>query len=249
MRKLLIVLSLIYAGHVQASEALCDNDLEMLKRVLTKENISSKVCSGSTTPLVNAISQRHFTIAEYLLEEGADANQNVGYVPSERRPLFVLAASLNAPYSVLRKFVDQGIILEARDDYWGTALCAAAQSQSVDSVLALLKLGADVTFFRRGGQPPLGCAVDRLRINVEKFDLIVKELVAKGADINRYGMLSQTPLHACLDSYLYQRLPTVKVLLKYGANPHIRSGRGFTALDLAEKNGHDDVAKYLRNLK
>ncbi len=71
---------------------------------------------------------------------------------------------------------------------------------------------------------------------------LVKELVAKGVEINKANNEGWTPLHAAAQN---GHLDIVKYLINKGANLKEKNRNGETALSLAKKNGFDEIVNYL----
>jgi hypothetical protein len=88
-----------------------------------------------------------------------------------------------------------------------------------------------------------------LHLAVQKNYLeIVKILIEKGANINALASdlsyTHMTPLHYAA---LTGNLGAVKILLAWGANPHLENGRLYTASTIAYQHGFVDVARYIEN--
>ena len=69
---------------------------------------------------------------------------------------------------------------------------------------------------------------------------IVQYLIESGSDVNAKG--NETALHQASEM---GNLEVVKILLKNGADPDIKSVDGKTPKDVAMENNHDDVVQIL----
>jgi uncharacterized protein len=73
----------------------------------------------------------------------------------------------------------------------------------------------------------------------------MKEAIELGADVNEADESGYTPLHGAAENGI---VPNVDLLLKNGANTHLKSN-GLTAWELAKKNGHLEVVKMIKSAK
>lgn len=70
----------------------------------------------------------------------------------------------------------------------------------------------------------------------------VADLVGKGGDVNDIGVYGMTPL---VEATYYGFAPTVRTLLKHGADPNIQDKDKRTALHYAAASGRKDIVKIL----
>jgi ankyrin repeat protein len=84
---------------------------------------------------------------------------------------------------------------------------------------------------------------DELRSAVEKNDIKkVKELIAKGADVNAKDNHGTTPL---MFAALMERAEAAKVLIEKGADVNAKDPEGWTPLIFAIRLGQAEIAKLL----
>lgn len=109
-----------------------------------------------------------------------------------------------------------------RENWYGTALHAAAEAGHVSAILELVKAGVDVNIKQRGGRSPLHCAT------VSGHRSAIQTLLDLGADINLVCGNRYTALQYAI---LWEHsLEIIQILLERGANTEIQSAGGVTAL-------------------
>ena len=128
----------------------------------------------------------------------------------------------------VREFLDSGLSVETKDVGGTPLLLTAAEHGSTRIVKILLERGANPNI-RSGhhGRSPLHWAC-------ENFDVeSIKELVARGADVNAADDHGHTPLMVAANT---TDRDTVKFLIEHGANPNAVSRDGNTPLSLAKRD-------------
>lgn len=104
----------------------------------------------------------------------------------------------------------------------------------------LLDAGADVRAVSRNSEGNLAINAAAAGPRADRRPEIVKLLIARGAHVDGRGSpTAHTPLH---EAAFNGDLPLVRLLLDRGADRALRTGEGETALDVAVKQGHHDVA-------
>jgi len=158
----------------------------------------------------------------------------------------------------VRRLLDGGADVNARDTSEWTPLHLAASKSHVETTALLLDRGADVDAKEDVGWTPLHVAA---RFGHTKVGAL---LIERGADVNARDGGDQTPLHTAARA---GETEAVNLLLDFGADarardngretPSHRAGRllglddvdagGWTPLQWAESAGHDDTADALRS--
>lgn len=129
-------------------------------------------------------------------------------------------------------------------EYLGETLlmyCCASNNEYVikKNIELLFKYGADVNILNENGQDALMIFCEN---NEEDPKNIVSLLLKYGANANLVDKHNYSTL---MWSCGYGNKKIIKLLLEYGADKTIKNDRGQTALDVARKEGFDDVVKLL----
>ena len=124
-----------------------------------------------------------------------------------------------------------------------SVLGLAAFFKRRDVVRFLLEAGADVRpASRAGGFTPLHSAV---ATDAGACDaLIVRMLLAKGADPNARSQSGGTPLHTA--AFTGDRT-VLDLLLEHGGDPSIKNEQGKTSAEVARERGNPEVARLLED--
>ncbi|PHH93306.1 hypothetical protein CDD83_8005 [Cordyceps sp. RAO-2017] len=154
------------------------------------------------------------------------------YVNNKGHGLLHLAATLgkvDVLRHVHRKYkCDISLSNQSHSD---TPLTCACRAANLDCALYLLENGADANGTQFGQESPLHCIVNFAETEMER---IVKKLLEAGADIEKSTSASRKDVRGILSDWednssirlaplgravLFQSLPAVRVLLRYGASP------------------------------
>ena len=100
------------------------------------------------------------------------------------------AATLQGNLDAVRRHIDAGSDLNAKDAYGSTPLVVAATFGKTDAARALIDAGADMTITNNEGSTPLHIAAFLCRTE------IVQALLDKGADKNARNKAGRTALEA-----------------------------------------------------
>ena len=131
------------------------------------------------------------------------------------------------------RLVDAGESLDELDADGHTLLWVAARHRKPDAVRHLLKLEVDPNDGGRNTDPPLLVATVMGRASECK--LIVEQLIAAGANINRVSsQYAETALHYAVRSKNWE---VAELLINAGANVDSQSSAGYTPLQFAVVNG------------
>ncbi len=182
--------------------------------------ISERIPSGffattggypETSAIFEAISNKHFTIAEYLLD------QDISVPPSA----LAVAGARGTP-ELLERLVDKGAQINtiSTNQFYRTALSEAAHSGQIENMIWLLDHGADANL-------PLPHSSNLNEAIRGLHPQAVKLLIESGAKVDALiGSQAETALHRAI--YMYtggkhdQQIQIVAILLENGANPNHR---------------------------
>ena len=177
--------------------------------------------------------------------------------------------------ATLRRLLDAGVPVDARDGRGRTALLAATHADRIDAARLLIERGADVNAKDQMQDSPFLYAGAEGRLHILRLTL------AAGADLastNRYGGTALIPaahhghvetvrelLKTRIDIDHVNRLgwtalleaivlgdggaahtEIVRLLVAHGANVHLADAQGVTPLAHAEQRGQRTIAEILR---
>ncbi|XP_058800378.1 protein fem-1 homolog A [Phymastichus coffea] len=190
-------------------------------------------------PLFIVCKRGHVEIVEYLIKVcHADIEQRGLYeVPDDRSihcvtPLWCAAVSGKLP--VLKCLISHGADVNAISDSGSTPVRSACFMTHLDIVCCLVENGADILQANFNGGT---CLIN----SVQSVELCTY-LLQHGANVNATDIQSKTALHYAIQEH---RFETMKLLLEYNANPHLRSRYNDDALQTACLKGATQIFDYL----
>lgn len=156
--------------------------------------------------------------------------------PRAGRDKELFAAAMQGDTSAVTQLIEEGVNVNAGDDFRRTALSHAAFAGHLDTVRALLERGANADLANMQRRTPLVLAADQGHTDV------VVRLIEAGADVNHRGIFDQTAL--ILASW-QGHIETVRALLDAGADLNVEDCTGNTALTLTATEPQPDVVRLL----
>jgi ankyrin repeat protein len=206
-------------------EAIKKNDISKVRSLINKrEDINAPLAGLGINPLwlaVNIGLPELFEIIELLIQRGADVNlreEVVGATP-------LMSASMNGLTEIGELLIKNKANVNEKNYDGQSALHWACEQGHVDFVELLIENGADVNAKCIAG--PQGALNDPFI-----GPLLIKSTFAGG-----------TPL---MSASFKGKEEVVLLLLQNKADPTLLNDHGESALDLAEKNGHTQVADLLK---
>ena len=164
---------------------------------------------------------------------------NVYSTPYEDLIEAIENGNLKAAQSALRNGADVNKM--GCESPYRTPLMIAAEEGKENLAKLLVEYGADVNAVDHYGDTALMWAANDGHLNVVEF------LVEHGANVNA---AATGLIYAGFTALIYASekgyVNMVKYLIKHGANINAKNKNGDTALSIAEKNGHTEVARILR---
>jgi len=155
---------------------------------------------------------------------------NRGQIPSDLERLnpqaeALLLAARDNDVSKIASLIAQGIDVNASGARGATPLMSAAGAGSVDAVRYLIRAGADPNCRAPHGKTALSMAIEYFTPNHSErnkndFTIVVRELIAAGAEINVHDDNGLTPL---LWASAAENEDIARVLLEAGADVNARS--------------------------
>lgn len=195
-------------------------------------NVTKK--DNGYTALMLAVSAKNVKIAELLLTKGADTNINnsLGYHPIHLAALEQDIAMIN----LLAKHcnIDQ----KSNNIEQITALCVATEEGKLESIKALIKLGADLNAPRASNNTlPLHIAFSKNYIS------IAKELIIAGAKIGNLNTNGETELH--MAARIKDGVSIIEILINKGLDINARNMGGGTPILVAAYNNNKNSVDLL----
>jgi ankyrin repeat protein/beta-lactamase regulating signal transducer with metallopeptidase domain len=211
-------------------------DLESMRLLLDAGAAPERYVPGDETPLYHAIRSGEPEAVRLLLDAGVDVEAEI---PGDGNALIVAADRGNE--EIVELLLERGARADAGVSGDGNALIVAARDGNYDLVRLLLDSGADVDAGVRGDGNPLIMAAAAGHLDV------VELLLDRGADVDRVVPGDENALIRAAEGGHYD---VVRALLERGAdvNKRVRAnGEIRTALVMASRRGHEDVANLLRS--
>ena len=232
----------------QAAKA---GDRKIVELFITKGADVNAKAKNENTPLHSAASAGQRQVVELLIAKGADVNakNDAGQTPLDvaigknRKEIVELLVEKGAIISLhtfvnsgdldmLRRLIEDGADVNAKDDYGQTPLHCAVVIGHKDIVEFLLAKGAHVDAGDNAGRTPLHYAVGAGKNRTPKAGHtdVVLLLLDKGDKINTKDKWGWTPLHYAV---CMANKAMVELLVNRGADLNATNDRGRTALSVA----------------
>ncbi|KAN0136077.1 Ankyrin repeat-containing domain protein [Lactarius tabidus] len=191
------------------------------------------------SPLVVALFNRHWRVAEVLYQNGADVDVTAF---RNRTPLH--AASDNGIVEIARWLLDHGADPNALAYDHTTPLHLAAAQGHFELVLILLEHGVDLDILTTECPSPFYEALIHNRTPLHQASEhghidIVRLLIQHGAEVNTHiqGLLNLASVSGVIE--------TVQLFIELGADVNAPDGSGSHALHLASSRGHTNIMELL----
>ncbi|XP_018022689.1 protein fem-1 homolog C [Hyalella azteca] len=224
-------------GPDQGLSHLLRRRIESFSKQSRQEFVNWK--SSGCTPLFLACQRGLAEVVEYLCSTcGADIElKGIYEVPEDRSNHFVTplwCAAVAGQLEVVKMLISKGAYINSESDTGSTSVRSACYMSHISVVKFLVESGADVQKSNFNGGT---CLINSVQ-NVE----LCKILLDHGANINAKDIKSKTALHYAIEEH---RLETVKLLIKRGADPFIKSCFNDDAVQIACIKGALPIFMYL----
>ncbi|MGD0279619.1 MAG: ankyrin repeat domain-containing protein [Smithella sp.] len=150
----------------------------------------------------------------------------------------IVDAALNGDINLIKRLLDNGADIEAKDKHGRTALLLATGKGHMEIVKLLLDKGANIE-----QKDDLSGAVALTYAASKGHMEIVKLLIDRGANIEQKDDGGSSALMAAASK---GHMEIVKLLIDRGVNVQAKSNRGYSALSLAESWKHKDTVALLK---
>ena len=177
------------------------------------------------TPLINASWRGHDSTVRLLLENGADIK-----CKKEDGQSALMQASKDGHESTVRLLLENGADRNCKDIYDESALMMASYRGHESTVRLLLENGANINDKNNNNNTALMLAL----LYWNKHDI---------EDVN-FSWREDKEEYCALKHASYNSI--VRLLLKRGADTTVKNSDGYTALDFALGNKHDEIVRLLR---
>ncbi len=160
---------------------------------------------------------------------------------SNASALQLFEASKSGDLAQIKALITTKADINARDDYFRTALMLASQHGHIEIVHELLEANADIN-----AKDGYGMTALMIAAQYDNVPIVQALLASRGLDINALDLLGNTALILASEN---GNTSVVEALLAAKANKLVINKLGSTALQLARNKGHADVVKLLNGGK
>ena len=214
--------------------ACLEGDESIVKGLIADGCNVNSVGAGGCTPLMAAARYGHEKVALVFLRVGANLDVHVKDNVGKTALHWACDKGLA---ELVRALIDRGSRVNEQDRYTCTPVMLAVQSGSMAIVMHLLRAGARCHKFTKDQMNDLlhmACT--------EGHVLVVENLITDGCDVNCVGASGYPPL---IIAARYGHEGAALVLLRAGANVHVKDNDGQTALHWACERGKGRLVQVL----
>jgi ankyrin repeat protein len=218
-----------------------------LRQELDRVNVDQLSYAAKVSMMLTALTKRNADVLSTLLDWGMSPNMLLAYdYQGERTQLspLLFAISARADTSIVDLLLRRGGNVNPRG-FAFLPLNFAISLRQFENANRLLDAGALVNQFDSAAlmTPLIELVFSLDRSGDPQGMALMKQLIAKGANVNAKGKTGMTALYAAVS---LRKVEVVKALLDAKANPNLTNKKGETPLQLATSKGFEDVAELLR---
>jgi ankyrin repeat protein len=178
-------------------------------------------------PLLAALCEDHFEVAELLIEHGANAD--VRDMMGKNILLKALSQPQHNLISIVKFLLKCGVDVNARDNALGSSLHLLAEyGGDLEVAQMLVNHEADVNSRDNSGKTPFHI-ISESRINESDILNHALLLLKHGAEVNSRDKDDQAPIHLAIER---DRFKLAQLLLEHGADANAEDNNGRTPLHL-----------------
>ncbi|XP_016372117.1 ankyrin repeat and SOCS box protein 2-like [Sinocyclocheilus rhinocerous] len=219
-------------GWLPLHESAYYGSVKCLKILLkAKPETINKQTNKSQTPLLLAVSRKHVSCVEHLLEQGADPNLANNQWET---PLYKACEKANEAIVVL--LLRFGASPTKACVQGGTPLHEAVRNKKLEIAKMLIKAGAKLSARNVYGIDSLFMAAQCNAVEVLNF------LIYKGGNVNTQA---NDDASALFEASKNGHAEAVEILLSKRADVNITNKTGLLPIHVAAKNGHDSIVAML----
>lgn len=226
-------------GHAETAEKLVDAGAE---KDVCCNDYNYRKTAGKVTPLLLACASNNVNMARVLLKSGCDPNKqgDIGYTPliiAVQKNFFDLSKLILESGADVNKTwaIDGGGQVSALACVYTTKGNAPTDSKILK---LLIDMGGDVGVFLSKEEGNL----IHMAADTPDFPDGVKLLIEQGIDLDVTNASGETALYIASKN---GRLDYVKLLLEAGAKPRVAIAKD--VVRIAKSNGHDEVARFIKD--
>ena len=215
------------------SLAAKQNNMPLVKFLISIGADPNIVTNAGKTPLIYAIESKAEKVGEYLIKHKAEINPE----GTSTTPLIAAITSNNPAFGFL--LISKNAQIDATDSNGLTALQYAVKAHSFEAVSMLLSKGANLSVVDSKGNTLLHIAC-----TTGSYE-IVQLLISKGLDVNARNNFKETPLHSAV---IGGNTNIINLLVATGSQVYAINNDGLTAMNLAARNGAIEILKTIIKL-
>ncbi len=198
-------------------------NLEKLTQLINEGADINESSERGSTALNIASACGDTAFVEFLLSRGADTS-----IANYHGLTAFLSSVQKGHIDIFNLLVNEQNVEQLDTENNWTPLFHAYANGRYDVFNKLIELGANIHHVDNNGKPIL--------LITQKYPSMIQILVDKGVDINAQDKLGWTALHSAIWS---NKIKSVELLFKLGADVGMKTTSGDTAISLAEQNSAD----------
>lgn len=191
----------------------------------------------STTQFLSAAEQGQIEILKDCLAKGVDIDTT-----NRQGRTAIIIASLNKHYECVSLLMKAGADINKQDQTCFNPFLISCLNNDLTLLRLILPAKPDLNVLSRFGGVGITPASEKGHVD------IVRELLEKtDINVNHTNFVGWTPLLEAivLNDGGPKQQEIVRLLLEYGANPHMTDKYGKTPLELAQEKGYSEIATLL----